>query len=502
MPKACFIMGDQLSASISSLAMIDKAKDLVFMCEVRAEAKHIKHHKKKLVLIFSAMRHFAEELIAAGYTVIYVKLEQADNSGSFITELQKFVRQKSISEIFATEPSEYRVMQALKQSQLPLTITADNRFMCSHNQFADWAASRKQLRMEYFYRSMRLWNNILIDNNKPEGGKWNFDQANRQPPPKDTIIPEPFKVMPDQITTAVMQMVTTEFADHFGDIEPFWFAVTRKDAKKALAYFVDNNLANFGKYQDAMLTDEPWMHHSHISFYLNIGLLLPKECIEAAVTAYKQGLAPINSVEGFVRQILGWREYIRGIYWLKMPEYKQENFLNADKVLPDFYWSGDTNMHCLAQSIAQTKKYAYAHHIQRLMVLGNFALIYGVNPSELNEWFWIVYADAFEWVELPNVSGMVLFADGGYLASKPYAAGGSYINKMSDYCKNCHYKVKLKTGPDACPFNYLYWDFLARNKELLSNNQRLAMIYNVYNKMSDQQKIDISNSAKNFYEKI
>lgn len=502
MPKACFIMGDQLSASISSLAMIDKAKDLVFMCEVRAEAKHIKHHKKKLVLIFSAMRHFAEELIAAGYTVIYVTLEQADNSGSFITELQKFVRQKSISEIFATEPSEYRVMQALKQSQLPLTITADNRFMCSHNQFADWAASRKQLRMEYFYRSMRLWHNILIDNNKPEGGKWNFDQANRQPPPKDTIIPEPFKVMPDQITKAVMQMVTTEFADHFGDVEPFWFAVTREDAKKALTYFIDNNLANFGKYQDAMLTDEPWMYHSHISFYLNIGLLLPKECIAAAVAAYKQGLAPINSVEGFVRQILGWREYVRGIYWLKMPEYKQENFLKANKNLPDFYWTGNTNMHCLAQSVAQTKKYAYAHHIQRLMILGNFALIYGVNPNELNEWFWIVYADAFEWVELPNVSGMVLFADGGYLASKPYAAGGSYINKMSDYCKNCHYKVKLKTGPDACPFNYLYWDFLARNKELLSNNPRLAMIYNVYHKMSDQQKTDIGSSAKNFYEKI
>lgn len=501
MPQACFIMGDQLSLGISSLDMIDKSKDLVFMCEVRNEAEHIKHHKKKLVLIFSAMRHFSDYLEQHGYKVIYVKLNQTNNSGNFIAELRKFIRINSISKVFLTEPSEYRVIKSLKESNLPLEIIPDNRFMCSISEFSAWAKDRKQLRMEYFYRTMRLRHKILIENNKPVGGKWNFDQDNRKPPPKSQIIPEPFKVRPDNITKDVIALVEKEFSQHFGDIEPFWFAVTRKDAQAALEHFIEHNLRHFGNYQDAMLYEEPWMYHSHISFYLNIGLLLPQECIHKVVQAYTAGSAPINSVEGFVRQILGWREYVRGIYWLKMPDYQKYNFLNADKDLPSFYWSGKTKMKCLAQAVTQTKKFAYAHHIQRLMVLGNFALIYGVKPRDLNEWFWIVYADAFEWVELPNVSGMILFADGGYLASKPYAAGGNYINKMSNYCKNCHYKVNLKIGSEACPFNYLYWDFLARNHGLLSNNPRLAMIYNVFNKMSAAQKAAITDSARAFYEK-
>ena len=248
-----------------------------------------------------------------------------------------------------------------------------------------------------------------------------------------------------------------------------------------------------------MIEGEPWMYHSHISFYLNCGLLLPRECIEAAEMAYYDGKAPLNSVEGFIRQIIGWREYIRGIYWLKMPEYSELNFFNASRDLPEFYWTGETEMNCLKQCVSETKQNAYAHHIQRLMVLGNFALISGVSPSQVNEWFLTVYADAYEWVELPNVSGMILFSDGGYLASKPYAAGGSYINKMSDYCDSCTYSVKKKSGPEACPFNYLYWDFLVRNREKLSSNPRTAMMYRTYDRMSNDKKNAIKYDSDQFF---
>ena len=274
--------------------------------------------------------------------------------------------------------------------------------------------------------------------------------------------------------------------------------MTRKQAQTAFKQFIEQRLASFGDYQDAMMEGEPWMYHSHISFYLNCGLLLPLECIEAAEQAYHKGTAPLNAVEGFIRQIIGWREYVRGIYWLKMPEYAEKNFFQSHRNLPNFYWTGHTKMHCLQQCVNETKRNAYAHHIQRLMVLGNFALIAGIAPSQVNEWFLIVYADAYEWVELPNVSGMILFADGGYLASKPYAAGGSYINKMSDYCKNCSYKVTQKNGPDACPFNYLYWDFLARHRDKLSSNHRIGMMYKTYDRMDKEKKEAIDQDSHKF----
>ena len=293
-------------------------------------------------------------------------------------------------------------------------------------------------------------------------------------------------------------MVAEHFPEHFGDLEPFYFAVTREDALEALEHFIQERLQLFGDFQDAMLEDEPWMYHSHISFYLNCGLLLPLECIQAAEKAYQQGLAPLNAVEGFIRQILGWREFIRGIYWLKMPEYKNSNYLEATAQLPEFFWTAETKLNCLKQSILQTKKLAYAHHIQRLMVIGNFALLAGIDPRFVNEWYLIVYADAYEWVELPNVSGMVLFADGGILASKPYAAGGSYINKMSNYCKNCLYSPQIKNGAKACPFNYLYWDFLARNRDKLANNPRLGMMYKTYDKMPEDKQQAIQDDARLF----
>ena len=349
---------------------------------------------------------------------------------------------------------------------------------------------------------MRRQYNILMSGDKPIGDQWNFDQENRQPPKAGLDIPQPFSVKPDAITHEVLELVENKFSDHFGSLDQFHMATTRQGALDALDFFIKHNLVLFGTYQDAMLMDEPWLYHSHISFYLNCGLLEPLECIQAAEKAYHNDNAPINAVEGFIRQILGWREYIRGIYWHMMPNYTNLNFLNAKNPLPEFYWNAETDMRCLQQSVKQTIDHAYAHHIQRLMVLGNFALLVGIDPKYVNEWFLIVYADAYEWVELPNVSGMALFADGGVLGSKPYAASGAYINKMSNYCKHCVYKVSDKTGPTACPFNYLYWDFLDRNKEVLAKNPRMRLIYQAYHRMSDEKKETIKSSAKSFLKNI
>jgi deoxyribodipyrimidine photolyase-related protein len=337
---------------------------------------------------------------------------------------------------------------------------------------------------------------------KPIGGQWNFDAENRKQPPQNLTIPETYNTSPDAITQAVIKLVDSQFADHFGDSLPFHFATTRRQALRALKKFIDERLLHFGDYQDAMIEGEAWMYHSHIGLYINCGLLLPLECIESAESAYHHGLAPLNAVEGFIRQILGWREYVRGIYWLKMPGYAKENFFKAKRKLPAFYWTGETEMNCLKQCVQETRKNAYAHHIQRLMVLGNFALLAGIDPTYVNEWYLLVYADAYEWVELPNVTGMMLFADGGILASKPYAAGGSYIDKMSTYCQNCSYNVKKKTGQTACPFNYLYWDFLIRNRKLLAHNPRIGMMYKTYDRMSEEKKKAIRTDSKLFLDQL
>ena len=312
------------------------------------------------------------------------------------------------------------------------------------------------------------------------------------------VIPLPYKANIDKVTREVIDLVSARFADHFGDLEPFYLAVTRKQALQVLEQFIQQRLPYFGDYQDAMIEGEPWMYHSHLSFYLNCGLLLPMECVRAAEQAYYQGKAPLNAVEGFIRQIIGWREFVRGIYWLTMPKYADKNFFSATRDLPEFYWGGNTKMNCLQQCVSETRAHAYAHHIQRLMVLGNFALLAGISPKHVNEWFLIVYADAYEWVELPNVTGMALFADGGYLASKPYAAGGAYINKMSNYCRQCQYKVSKKNGPDACPFNYLYWHFLIQHREKLQSNPRIAMMYQTYDRMDENKKAHIHSDSELF----
>lgn len=496
------ILADQLTHDISALNDIDKGKDVVLMCEVASETDYVKHHKKKIAFLFSAMRHFAEELRTKGVNIHYTKFDDQENSGSFSGEIARALSHESFERVVATFPGEYRVLEEMKtwatRFEVDVEIRNDDRFLASPEEFRNWADGRKQLRMEYFYRDMRQSYSILMNGDQPEGGKWNYDAENRKPPKDGLDIPQTYTAEPDVITREVMALVGKKFDDHFGDLEPFHFAVTREQALIALSQFIDQRLCFFGDYQDAMIEGEPWMYHSHISFYLNCGLLTPLECVKAAEHAYHSGDAPLNAVEGFIRQIIGWREYIRGIYWLKMPSYASDNFFNADRELPDFYWSGETKMNCLRQCVTETKQNAYAHHIQRLMVLGNFALIAGIDPKYVNEWFLIVYADAYEWVELPNVSGMILFADGGYLASKPYAAGGSYINKMSNYCQNCSYKVKEKNGPDACPFNYLYWDFLARNRDKLSQNHRIGMMYKTYDRMSDDKKLAITNDSHTF----
>ena len=496
------ILGDQLSHQIASLRDINIDTDIVLMAEVSAEVTYVKHHKRKIAFLFSAMRHFAEELRRAGTNVIYRRLDDQNNGGSLESELKQVIASRKISKLVLTMPGEYRLMETMRcwQSTLDVAVELreDDRFLCSLDKFNKWADGRRQLRMDFFYRDMRRDHNVLMDGGEPVGGKWNFDSDNREPPVAGMVIPPPLQFVPDKITNEVLALVSERCADHFGDLDDFGFAVTREQALAVLDHFVDQRLNNFGKYQDSMILDEPWVYHSHIGFYLNAGLLLPAEVISAAETAYHGGHVPLNSVEGFIRQILGWREFVRGIYWLKMPEYGDLNFFEAKRDLPEFYWSGETKMLCLAQAVDATKKYAYAHHIQRLMVLGNFALLAGLSPEQVNEWFLIVYADAYEWVELPNVSGMVLFADGGYLASKPYAAGGAYINRMSNYCKHCHYKVSQKNGVTACPFNYLYWDFLIRNRSKLKDNARLGMMYRSLDRMDASKVAAVRHDADRF----
>lgn len=487
MKRLILILGDQLSLSISSLNDFCSKNDMVLMCELKEETTHVKHHKKKIAFIFSAMRHFALSLKKQYYHVEYIYFEDTHNTGSFRGEVKKAIKAHQIDTIIVTHPGEYRLLKEFKTWEKTLgvevEIREDNRFLSSIEEFKQWADNKKQLRMEYFYRQIRKQHNILMHENQPIGGQWNFDSNNRQPPKKGLSSPKPYQAETDSITLEVLDLVEKHFSDHFGDIHPFHYAVTREGALKALDYFIQNNLKNFGQYQDAMIENNPWMFHSHISFYLNCGLLLPKECIDAVQDAYHKNHAPINSVEGFIRQVAGWREFVRGIYWLKMPDYGNMNFFEAKNPLPKFFWDANTSMNCLKQCISETKNHAYAHHIQRLMILGNYALLTGINPKEVQEWFLSVYADAYEWVEMPNVVGMILFADGGFLASKPYAAGGNYIKKMSNYCHNCIFKVSEKTGEKACPFNYLYWNFLDQHRAKLGKNFRLQFLYKNLDKM-------------------
>lgn len=495
------ILGDQLNLEMSSLQKIDKKNDIVMLCEVKREATYVKHHKQKIAFLFSAMRHFASELNFQGFNVRYIKLDDKDNTGNFTDEVARAVKELNIARVIVTEPGEYRVLKEFntweEKLKIRVDILVDTRFFCSLNNFKLWAKGKKQLRMEFFYREMRKTHGLLIDvNGEPAGGIWNYDKQNRQSPTKNMHFPKRLTQEKTTITKNILHLVTEKFFDHFGSLEKFDYAVTREQALQELKHFIKYLLPNFGNYQDAMLAAQPYLYHSRLSAYLNAGLLLPREICQLAETAYRKNKVPINAAEGFIRQILGWREYVRGIYWLYMPNYAQENYFAADKQLPDFYWGSPTNMYCIAEVVRQTYDHAYSHHIQRLMITGNFALLAGINPLNVCEWYLEVYADAYEWVELPNTLGMALFGDGGLMASKPYAASGKYIKRMSNFCKNCSYNPDEVVGENACPFNSLYWDFLSRNQKKLRNNQRMNYAYANWDKMTDEKKFAIHRQAK------
>lgn len=483
------VLGDQLTAGMSSLADIDPAADVVLMVEVTEEATYVAHHKQKIVLVLSAMRHFADELRRRGIMVDYVALDDPANTGSFDGEVGRAIARHRPAGLIATEPGEWRVQQMMAgwatAFGLPVDIRTDDRFFASRDRFRRWAQGRRGWRMEHFYREMRREHGLLMDGDEPVGGRWNFDAENRKRLPAGMFLPRRRRFPPDTVTAAVIALVEDRFPSRFGTTGDFGWPVTRADALAALDDFLGSALARFGDYQDAMAADSPFLYHSLLAPALNLGLLGPREVCRAAEAAWRDGRAPLNAVEGFVRQILGWREYVRGVYWTLMPGYAEVNALGAGRPLPAFYWTGETRMRCLREAVATTRRHAYSHHIQRLMVTGNFALLAGIAPREIERWYLAVYADAVEWVEMPNTLGMAVFADGGRMASKPYAASGAYIDRMSDFCDGCTYDVRQKSGPRACPFNYLYWAFLLRNRPALAGNTRLAMPYRTLDRWSE-----------------
>lgn len=500
MSALCLILGDQLSRSITSLQGFDKQSDTVMLCEVMSEATYVPHHPKKIAFLFSAMRHFAAELAASGVRVQYVKLDDEGNSGSFTGEVQRAIKELNPSRLLVTEPGEYHILEMMKNWRsslgIPVEIRPDNRFLATYTEFSTWAKGKKQLRMEFFYREMRKKHSILMEpDGKPAGGEWNYDKENRKPPKSGMTSPPRLSHKKSAIVSEVLAMVKERFSHHFGTLEPFHYAVTRNQALKELDHFITHLLPNFGDFQDAMVEGEPYLYHSLISSYLNAGLLLPLEICQKAEISYRTGKAPLNAVEGFIRQILGWREYIRGIYWHFMPEYGERNALNATRPLPDFYWTTDTRMFCVAEAVRHTRDHAYSHHIQRLMITGNFALLAGLDVRQVQEWYLAVYSDAYEWVEMPNTLGMALFGDGGVVASKPYAASGKYIHRMSNYCEQCKYDPDEMTGETACPFNALYWDFLARHEEKFRGNQRMPYVFSTWDKFPTEKKEAIRTQA-------
>ncbi|WP_374944468.1 cryptochrome/photolyase family protein [Sphingomonas sp.] len=496
------VLGDQLSHDLSSLRRADPADTVVLMMEVADETTYVAHHRRKIAYILSAMRHHADDLRAHGWTVDYVTLDDPDNTGSFTGEVARAIQRHAPDCIVVAEAGEWRVAAMLDSWEtlfgIPVAIRPDTRFLCSHGEFEAWADGRQVLTMEYFYREMRKRTALLMDGAKPTGGKWNYDKDNRKPAARDLLMPRPLSFEPDRVTRDVLTLVEARFGGHVGSLDAFDFATTRADALRQQAHFLDHALPRFGEAQDAMLTGEPWLYHSILSPYINSGLLDPLALCREVEARYRAGSVPLNSAEGFIRQIIGWREYMRGIYWREGPDYVRRNHLNATRALPGFYWTGETDMHCLAQAIGQTLDHAYAHHIQRLMITGNFALLIGADPAEVHRWYLEVYADAYEWVELPNTLGMSQFADGGLLGSKPYASSGAYIDRMSDYCRTCRYDVKQRTGENACPFNALYWDFLARNEGKLGDNARLQMPFRNWRRAEPERQAEMRAQAARF----
>ncbi len=485
------ILGDQLNLDNPALEGFDAAQDAVLMVEAGAEATHVWSHKARIVLFLSAMRHFAQLLKKQHISPLYLKLGE-HQFASLKAAWAHYINELKPQKIIICEPGEYRLEQDLislcKETQTPLVIRDDTHFMCSKADFKHWAAGSKQLRMEFFYRMMRKKYDVLMQGSEPEGGAWNYDAENRKTfgktgPQNVPIAPE---VNIDALTQAVINDVEKYFPNHPGRLEHFIWPVTRQAALQFLDDFIANKLAGFGDHQDAMWqssvpNQNPYLWHSLLSTSLNLKLLNPREVIAAAVKAYQQNqqqpnALPLASVEGFIRQVLGWREFIRGVYWLDMPQMAQTNHYDHQRALPSWYWTGDTQMNCMRQTVNDTMQHGYAHHIQRLMVTGMFGILAELNPREVEAWYLAVYVDAVEWVELPNVAGMALYANGGRFTSKPYVASGAYIKRMSNYCSSCKYKPDIKTGAQACPTTTLYWHFLIKHYDTFARNPRTALM--------------------------
>ena len=500
--RLILILGDQLDIDASVLSDINPAHDTLWMAEVMEESTHIASSKQRTTVFLSAMRHFAQTLRAKGWPLIYSELDDPHNTGTLAGELAKAIAHIKPTQLVMTAPGDWRVLQSLravaKAHALPLEVRDDTHFFSTVRDFANHAQGRKQLRLEYFYRELRQKNGILMEGKKPIGGQWNFDADNRGSFGKQGsgLLPAPTRFEPDAITQDVMRLVNNKLAAHLGSIAQVGWPVTRAQALVALDEFITHRLPSFGLYQDAMWEGEVWLYHSHLSCALNLKLLNPREVLSAAEAAFHKGHAPLEAVEGFVRQILGWREYVRGIYWTQMPSYLEGNAQNAHAPLPELYWTGDTDMACLRDAITQTLQHCYAHHIQRVMVTGLYALLFGVDPKQVHAWYLGVYVDAVEWVELPNTLGMSQFADGGLMASKPYVASGKYIDRMSNHCKGCRYDPAQSTGDTACPFTTLYWDYLGRHADTLAKNPRMVMQLKNLNRLSQEQREAIAAQAQ------
>jgi len=497
------VFGDQLDLDSAAFAGFDPAQDTVWMAEAAPESTYVWSTKARITMFLAAMRQFRAALTKRGWPIHYRALpEVPEKEPAKLSELLKaFLAEHKPEKVIAVEPGEWRVWRGLEKTcetaDIPLEIRVDTHFFNTLEGFKKHAHGRKSLRMEFFYREMRKRTGILMDGKDPVGGKWNYDHDNRGsfgkqgPPP---LPPEP-DFSPDETTQQVIDLVNERFAEHPGTLDDFAWPVTREAALEALDAFIRYRLPEFGKYQDAMWTEEPFLFHARLSAALNLKLLNPREVVAAAEQAYAKGHAPLAAVEGFIRQVLGWREYVRGVYWLKMPEYAKLNHLDAKQPLPDFYWTGETNLRCLSESIGQTLRYGYAHHIQRLMVTGLYALLLGVDPEEVHRWYLAVYVDAVEWVELPNTLGMSQFGDGGIMASKPYVATGKYIQRMSNYCAHCPKDPTQATGENACPFTTLYWDFLDRHQDTLRGNPRMTMQLRNLDRLSATRRRDIRLAA-------
>jgi len=499
--RLLIVLGDQLDADSAAFDGFDPQCDLVWMAELPEESTHVWSHKVRISYFLSAMRHFAETLKTRAMPLHYLRLGEHPHSG-FDAALQAQIESTGPEQLVVVQPGDHRTLKTLgqvsEQTGVPLEVRPDRHFLFDLDGFRSWLAGRKAPRLEHYYRAARKQSGLLMDGKDPQGGSWNFDRQNRKPFGRGGPgrIPEPLRFAPDAITDAVFKDVEQHFAGHPGSLAHFDWPVTAEQAEAALEDFVRHRLPAFGAFQDALWTGEPLLYHSRLAAAMNLKLISPRVVLDAAVAAGERGDAPLASVEGFVRQILGWREYVRGLYWTQMPDYLEWNHLDAQAALPDFYWTGETEMHCLSETIRQTLDYGYAHHIQRLMVTGLFALLLGVQPRQVHAWYLAVYVDAVEWVELPNVLGMSQFADGGLMASKPYVASGKYIQRMSNYCSSCPFDPADASSEKACPFTTLYWDFLMRHQERFRDHPRAGMQWRNLDRLKDEQRSRIRSHAE------